>query len=115
MSERSEYAPGVPSWVDLGTTDAAAARSFYGELMGWSFEVGPPETGHYTNAQVRGLDVAGVYELSPEMRTEGSPPNWMTYISVSNADDVAEQISSAGGRVVMGPMDVMEYGRMAVA
>jgi len=115
VSEVKEYEPGVPSWVDLGTTDAEASRKFYGELMGWAFEVGGPEMGYYANAKVRGLSVAGVYELSPEMREQGIPPNWLTYISVSDADKVAEQISGAGGQVMMPPMDVMEFGRMAVA
>lgn len=115
MSEVKEYEPGTPSWVDLGTTDAEAARSFYGELMGWSFEVGTPETANYANAQVRGKNVAGIYELSPEMREQGVPPNWTTYIAVSDADKVSQQVQEAGGQIMMGPMDVMEYGRMAIA
>jgi len=115
MSEVKEYEPGVPSWVDLTTTDAEASRQFYGELMGWSFDVGGPETGGYAMAKVRGLDVAGQMELSPEMRAGGAPPSWTTYISVSDADKVAEQIQAAGGQVMMGPMDVMDFGRMAIA
>ena len=37
MPERSEYAPGTPSWADLQTSDQAAAKTFYGSLFGWSF------------------------------------------------------------------------------
>ncbi len=115
MSERSQYEPGTPCWVDLGTTDGEASRSFYSELLGWSFEVGPPETGHYAMARLRDRNVAGHYELSPDMQAQGVPTNWTTYICVSSADDVAEQIKTAGGQVMMGPMDVMSAGRMAVA
>lgn len=115
MSERNEYEPGTPSWVDLATTDAEAARKFYGELMGWSFEVGGPETGNYAMAKLRDLNVAGQMQLSPEMQAQGVPPNWTMYVSVSDADRVAEQITAAGGQVVMEPMDVMDFGRMAIA
>lgn len=115
MSEVKEYEPGVPSWIDLGTTDAESSRRFYGELLGWSFDVGGPETGNYAMAKVRDLNVAGQMQLSPEMQEQGVPPSWTTYISVSDADKVAEQIKTAGGQVMMGPMDVMDFGRMAIA
>ena len=34
--EMTEYEHGVPSWVDLGTSDPAAAAAFYGGLFGWT-------------------------------------------------------------------------------
>ena len=42
------YPHGVPSWVDTEQPDTDAARAFYGELFGWSFEDAmPPEApGH---------------------------------------------------------------------
>jgi uncharacterized protein len=36
MPERTEYAPGTPNWVDLGTSDKAGAKKFYGDLYGWT-------------------------------------------------------------------------------
>ena len=30
--------PGMPIWLDLATTDLAAAREFYGVLFDWEFE-----------------------------------------------------------------------------
>jgi hypothetical protein len=38
MPERTEYAPGTPSWVDLQTSDQAAAKTFYGSLFGWTYK-----------------------------------------------------------------------------
>ncbi|HYT25105.1 MAG TPA: VOC family protein, partial [Actinomycetota bacterium] len=46
MAEVKSYAPGTPSWVDLMTSDPEGARAFYGELFGWEFEIGGPETGN---------------------------------------------------------------------
>ena len=40
-SERTSYAPGTPSWVDLGSPDAKAAADFYGGLFGWKAEMDP--------------------------------------------------------------------------
>lgn len=30
--------PGAPTWIELFTADTDAARSFYGELFGWTAE-----------------------------------------------------------------------------
>jgi hypothetical protein len=37
MPERDGYEHGVPSWVDLGTTDVEDAKRFYTGLFGWEF------------------------------------------------------------------------------
>ena len=47
MSERTSYAPGTPSWVDLGTPDVEASTAFYSALFGWDILPGPPEAGGY--------------------------------------------------------------------
>ena len=48
MPERTNYAPGTPSWVDIGT-DVEPAKAFYTSLFDWTTqEAGPPEeTGGY--------------------------------------------------------------------
>lgn len=111
MSERTSYAPGTPSWVDLGTPDPDAAEQFYGPLLGWSFDPGesPAETGGYRSAMLREQPVGGVMAL---MR-EGQPPAWSTYISVADADATAAAIAENGGSVAVEPMDVLDIGRMA--
>ena len=45
MPERTEYANGTPSWVDLATTDVAAVESFYGGILGWEAEQMPAGEG----------------------------------------------------------------------
>jgi uncharacterized protein len=111
MTHVTAYAPGTPSWVDLGTPDPAAACAFYGELFGWTFEEGPPEAGDYRMCLLGGKPVAG---LGPQMNPD-MPPWWMTYISVADADDASARITEAGGAIIVPPMDVLDVGRMAVA
>lgn len=105
-----EYAPGTPSWVELSSPDTNAAASFYGELMGWTAsEPGSPETGGYRMFMQGDKAIAG---LMSHMQ-EGQPTAWATYISVADADETAEKVKTAGGSVIVEPMDVMEIGRMA--
>jgi hypothetical protein len=111
MSERSSYAPGTPSWVDLGTPDQDAAEQFYGPLFGWTFDPGenPEETGGYRTALLREKAVGGTMRLMQE----GQPPAWSTYISVEDADATIAAVKANGGSVAVEPMDVLEIGRMA--
>lgn len=107
--EITSYAPGTPSWVDVGVPDLPAAMAFYGGLFGWEFDVGTEETGGYRQARLRGRSVAG---FGPQM----SPglPVWATYIAVADADAAQATIERAGGTTVVPAMDVMEFGRMGV-
>ncbi len=110
MAKRTGYAPGTPSWIDIGT-DVAGATPFYTALFGWdAAEAGPPEeTGGYGFFLKDGAMVAG---YGPQHSP--GPPFWASYVSVDDADAVAARVQAAGGSVVVEPMDVMTAGRMAV-
>lgn len=112
MSERTSYAPGTPSWVDLSTADIEASAAFYGDLLGWAVpeRENSAEMGGYRRAESGGADVAGVMPLMEE----GQPPSWNTYIAVEDADATAAEVTDNGGSVIAPPMDVMDLGRMAV-
>ncbi len=107
--EMKRYDHGAPSWVDLGTPDMAQATKFYAKLFGWDVQVGPPETGGYAIAHLRGLTVAG---LVPQQNP--GPPYWSTYINVDDADAIAKSISANSGATLMAPFDVLDVGRMGI-
>jgi predicted enzyme related to lactoylglutathione lyase len=109
MAEVTSYAEGTPCWVDLVTSDAAAARAFYGELFGWQFEIGPEETGYYTMCRVRGHDIAGIAESTD------APTAWTTYLATDDLARTVQRVVEASGKLLMEPMDVMEEGKLAVA
>jgi predicted enzyme related to lactoylglutathione lyase len=115
MSEVNEYKPGTFCWVDLGTTDANGAKTFYGDLLGWSFEdrpAGPDAV--YTMLKLEGKEVAGLYQLGEDMTSQGVPSHWLSYVSVASADDTAKRVKELGGTVLKEPFDVFDVGRMAV-
>lgn len=111
MTKLDKHPAGTVSWVDLMTTHAEAARAFYAGLFGWKFEIGGPETGHYAIAQLDGRPVCGIGGMPPGA---SFPPAWSVYFASDDLDATIAKIKEAGGAVTMGPMDVMDQGRMAV-
>jgi uncharacterized protein len=106
-----DYAPGTPSWVDLGSPDVDASISFYGSLFGWTAsEPGPPEAGGYRFFLQDGKMVGGIGPLM----MEGQPPAWLNYVTVADAVESAGKARDAGGTVFVEPMDVMDVGRFSV-
>ena len=115
MQEVTEHAPGSFCWVELGTSDAAAAKKFYSAIFGWEMhdEQVAPDT-VYTKLQIKGKDVGALYSLNEQMKLQGVPPNWGLYVAVKNLDETAKQVTALGGKLVMEPFDVMDIGRMAI-
>ena len=107
----TEYVPGTPCWVDLGTTDLEGAKAFYGALFGWSAQVAEdPAAGGYTLFELKGEQVAGAMTtMSPEQ-----PVAWSTYVAVADADATVAKAEAAGAKTLMAPMDVTDVGRMAM-
>ncbi len=112
VTRDTAWAPGTPCWVDLGVDDIGQAGRFYAGLFGWEVQAGGPETGGYAMCTKAGRAVAGI---GPKQGPPGTPSAWTTYLATDNADRAAARIKDAGGQVITGPMDVMAYGRMAIA
>jgi uncharacterized protein len=114
MAEVTRHEPGAFCWIELGTTDQAAAKAFYGSLFGWSFtdnDMGPGMT--YTIFKLKERDAAACYTLD-RVKMPGVPPHWMLYVAAANADAAAKGAASLGGKVALPPFEVGEFGRMAV-
>jgi predicted enzyme related to lactoylglutathione lyase len=110
MGKRTEYPNGTFSWADLSTSDAGAAKAFYGGLFGWSFEdmpAGPDMI--YTMATQDGETVAALF------KGDGSlPVHWNNYVTVDDVDAATGAAEGAGASVVMAPFDVLDVGRQAI-
>ncbi len=116
MQDAIHYPDSVFCWVELSTTDAKAAKAFYSGLFGWDFDDRPTEMGGvYSMAKLGGKDVAGLGEMPQVMQEKKIPPFWMSYVKHDDADGVAARIEERGGKFILPPMDVMDYGRMIVA
>jgi len=102
---------GKPIWVDLGTSDLEAAKTFYSGLFGWKAETNPdPQFGGYTLFTLNGETVAG----GGPLMGPGQPTAWSTYIGVDDVDATSKAVEAAGGKVLVPVMDIPGQGRMAV-
>lgn len=114
MTGISTHRPGTFCWVELATSDAAAAKSFYTSLFGWTTtetDMGN-DMGLYYIFHKDGKETAAMYQTGGDMA--GMPPNWLSYVAVDSADDASAKATSLGAQGIHGPFDVFDMGRMAV-
>ena len=114
MSERSSYKQGEFCWVDLVAHDMQQAMQFYGDFLGWTCIVqdtkgGPP----YGVFELDGRQVAGIGQMSDEMKAAGVPPMWNSYISVEDVKVVAAKAAELGAKVTVPAMQVLDAGWLA--
>ena len=105
----TNYVPGAPVWVDLGTPDVEAAAAFYGAVFGWEFQSAGPDAGGYGMFTLDGKVVGAAGPLA----AEGAAPIWTLYFHTENANATADAVKRAGGVVSADPFDVFTAGRMA--
>ena len=112
MPQVTSHKPGAFCWVELATTDANAAKSFYTSLFGWAVnEVPMGDQGTYYMFQKGGRDAAAMYVQGEQEK--GIPPHWNNYVAVANVDSATAKAKSLGATVLGGPFDVMDVGRMS--
>lgn len=115
MAAIDKHPAGNFCWVELATSDQAAAKDFYTRLFGWTVnEIPMGPTDSYTIFELDGLAAAAAYTMQPAQRSGGIPSHWMMYIAVDNVDASAARAAQLGGEVIDQPMDVFDAGRMAV-
>lgn len=93
-------------WRELMTSDVAAAKAFYGPLLGWTWT---EREGGYAQARAGERYVAGLMALPPHVPA----PTWLTYLSVADVDAVAAAVAPNGGAVRVPPSDIPGVGRWA--
>lgn len=115
MPNIDSHLPGDFTWFELATSDHAAASSFYTQLMGWTAHDYPMgESFVYTRFTLHDREAAACYKQMPDEVKMGIPPHWNVYVEVASADATAARCTELGGAVLAPPMDVMDFGRMAV-
>jgi predicted enzyme related to lactoylglutathione lyase len=103
---------GAFGWCELMTTDASAAKQFYGRLFGWSMEDKDMGQMTYTIVSAGGQQIGGIMKTPPQACD--MPPCWGTYVTVDDVDAVAKKAVELGGKVLMPPQDIPKVGRFAV-
>jgi predicted enzyme related to lactoylglutathione lyase len=107
-----ELGEGVFVWDELHTSDPAAAKSFYGEVLGWSARDEDMGGFTYTIFQNRaGTDVGGCMQLMEGMQ---APPHWLVYIGTDDVDATTARAKELGATIHVEPADIPHVGRFSV-
>lgn len=103
-------------WHELMAGEVARARTFYERLVGWrSDAVDMGDTGTYWIFRRGDVPAAGMMAQASVGDGSGGPSSWLPYVAVASADDAAARIVALGGTLLVGPCDVQDWGRFAVA
>lgn len=91
------------AWLDLTVPDAAAAREFYREVVGWSVEEVPMKAGaegyaDYNMLGPSGTPAAGVCHARGV--NAALPPVWMIYLPVGDLEESLRRVEEEGGEVI---------------
>jgi predicted enzyme related to lactoylglutathione lyase len=97
---------GEPSWIELMTTDAPAAMTFYQQMFGWqpseAMDMGPD--GKYQMFNRGSRMIGGMMNKPPALAQ--APPFWTIYFRVPDINAAVERIKANGGTILNGPMEV---------
>ncbi|MBL8600652.1 MAG: VOC family protein [Myxococcales bacterium] len=98
---------GVFVWEHLSTSDLAAAKAYYGAVLGWSGGRGAQNS---TDVFMVGEKYAASVNQSPA----GAPSAWVTHVHVADVEASLALAASLGAKVLMPVMPVPGMGRTAV-
>jgi predicted enzyme related to lactoylglutathione lyase len=107
---KAKAVTGEFAWHDLVTTDVEAAKRFYGELLGWTFERFEASDLDYPLITFGGEQHGGMLPL--EASQLGSP-SWLGHVRVPDADEALLRAEAAGGSGTGEPGEMEGVGRWA--
>ena len=109
----SERHPGKLIFVQLVTPDLAAAKQFYGGLLGWTFRDFQADGTRYAEAYLDGQPVAGL--VHKELPAGGKrQPAWLGFFAAADVDAAKKVALQNGAKELFGPHNIPDRGREAV-
>jgi predicted enzyme related to lactoylglutathione lyase len=104
--------PGALTWNERHSRDVPATAAFYQALFGWESVTHGEGQGAYTELKLDGKAIAGMMPMPTDV-PEGTPPYWLVYFAVADADATVAAAEGLGVTVLVSPRDI-EAGRFAV-
>lgn len=115
MPARTDFAPGEFCWIDLAAHDMEAAAAWYDALFGWQHRIaetpggGPP----YAFWMQGDAGIGGLGQMSEEMKAQGIPPVWNSYVCTKDCAAFEKKVASLGGTVTVPTIDIPDHGKLA--
>lgn len=105
---------GSITWCDLTVPNAEEVKTFYEKVIGWKAD--PVSMGDYDDYSMIAPEsnkiAAGI--CNAKGINAKLPPQWLIYITVENVDTSAQTCLELGGRVLVEPKTISNYGRFCV-
>jgi predicted enzyme related to lactoylglutathione lyase len=100
-------------WNELLTNDVEAAKTFYGEIMGWTYDEMTGPEGAYYVAFKSNNPVCAIAPM-PAAAAADTPAHWFSYIEIDQLDASIASAKAAGATVLRDPLDLQDVGRIAI-
>ncbi|MBV1708018.1 MAG: VOC family protein [Hyphomicrobiales bacterium] len=101
-------------WYELSTTDMAAARGFYGAVLGWGADDMNMPGMPYTVVKAGDVPIGGIMNLPDHLAQACVPPHWIAYMACDDVDATAKAMQADGATIHLAPTDIPNVGRFAV-
>jgi predicted enzyme related to lactoylglutathione lyase len=101
-------------WHELMTSDPAAAKAYYCNVVGWTAEDSPVPGMNYTMLKAGEIPVCGLMAVPEEAKAMGAPPMWTGYVGVDDLDAATEKAKELGGLQYRPPADIPNIGRFSI-
>ncbi len=113
MSENCEpdKTPGLISWTELTTHDAAASAKFYTSLFGWEREDKDMGDFTYSFFKTGERTVTGMIELPADAQL--LPGMWINYVTVENLEAAIAKARELGAEICK-DVTALPFGRFAI-
>ncbi|WP_245320347.1 VOC family protein [Bradyrhizobium lablabi] len=96
---------GRVGWHELLAEDRNKIFDFYGDLFGWQKAQGETESADwYQLFSAAGQTMGGMLTKLPSV----SHPCWLYYFNVDDIGAAAKRVNAGGGRVLQGPIELLE-------
>ena len=113
--QKEKLTAGSFCWVDLASSDTAAAQKFYEDLFGWSAQIIEMGEGQsYTMFGCGDNETAGLLAMDAKQKAAGFPSYWTSYILVDDIVTSTAEAKKCGATVHMLPSPVGDVGIMSI-
>jgi len=102
-------------WYEFMSSDVAAAKAFYGKVVGWKFEDVPVSGMTYSILRAGERQIGGMMPIPQHLRDAGLKPCWAAHVGVNDVDAAVAKVRQLGGKVHREPTDIPNVGRFAAA
>jgi hypothetical protein len=96
------------NWFEHLSTDTAAARRFYSEVLAWKIEDAPMPGMTYPMIKLGERTIGGFATLPTGVKT----PHWVSYVAVTDLHATVRKAIAAGGKALMDAYEIPGVGRM---